>query len=128
MLNGGNSWILSLKVFGCVYFVKNNRPSVGKLDPRAVKCVFMGYFVTQKGYVYYLVVKRLFVSMDVHVLGLEPYYTSSAFSDSPDTTDIEQEGENGDVLLKVGSIPLVIPSSVKKRRMMKKMRRSLYVS
>ena len=38
------------KVFGCVCFVRDHRPSVGKLDPRAVKCVFVGYSSTQKGY------------------------------------------------------------------------------
>jgi hypothetical protein len=62
--NGG---ILTLNVFGCVCFVKDNRPSVGKLDPRTVKCVFVGYSATQKGYVCWSPVeKRLFVSMDVH--------------------------------------------------------------
>jgi hypothetical protein len=48
MLKGDNGGILPLKVFGCVCFVKDNRPSVGKLDPRAVKCVFVGYSATQK--------------------------------------------------------------------------------
>jgi hypothetical protein len=37
MLKGDNGGILPLKVFGCVYFVKDNRPSVEKLDPKAVK-------------------------------------------------------------------------------------------
>ena len=40
-----------LKTFGCVCFVQNKRPNVGKLDPRAIKCVFVGYSGTQKGYV-----------------------------------------------------------------------------
>jgi hypothetical protein len=39
MLKGDNGGILPLKVFGCVCFLNDNRPSVGKLDPRAVKCV-----------------------------------------------------------------------------------------
>jgi streptogramin lyase len=47
MLKGANGGILSLKVFGCVCFVKDNRPSVGKLDPRTLKCVFVGYSATQ---------------------------------------------------------------------------------
>jgi len=38
------------KVFGCVCFVRDHRPSVGKLDPQAVKCIFVGYSSTQKGY------------------------------------------------------------------------------
>jgi IS30 family transposase len=48
MLKGDNSVILPLKVFGCVCFVKDNRPSVGKLDLRVVKCVFVGYSATHK--------------------------------------------------------------------------------
>jgi hypothetical protein len=50
-----------------VRFVKDNKPSVGKLDLKAVKCVFVGYSATQKGYVCWSPIeKRLFVSMDVH--------------------------------------------------------------
>jgi hypothetical protein len=45
MENGG---ILPLKVFGWVCFVKDNRSSVGKFDPRAVKCVF-GIFGYSEG-------------------------------------------------------------------------------
>ena len=31
------------KVFGCVCFVRDHRASVGKLDPQAVKYIFVGY-------------------------------------------------------------------------------------
>jgi hypothetical protein len=59
-----------------VCFVKDNRPSVEKLDPRAVKCVFVGYSATHKGYICWSPVeKRLFVSMDIHFREFEPYYT-----------------------------------------------------
>jgi hypothetical protein len=67
MLKGNNGGILPLKVFSYVYFVKDNRPSVGKLDLRVVKCVFVGYSATLKGYVCWSPVKKwLFVSMNVH--------------------------------------------------------------
>jgi hypothetical protein len=49
MLKGENCDILPLKIFGCVCFVQDYRPNVGKLDPRAVKCIFVGYSTTQKG-------------------------------------------------------------------------------
>ena len=39
-----------LKVFGCVCFVHNHAPTREKLDPHAIKCVFVGYSPTQKGY------------------------------------------------------------------------------
>ena len=38
------------KVFGCVSFVHNHYPTRKKLDPRALKCVFLGYSPIQKGY------------------------------------------------------------------------------
>jgi hypothetical protein len=41
---------VSLKVFGCVCFVHVHGPTRGKLDPRALKCVFVGYYSTQKVY------------------------------------------------------------------------------
>jgi transposase InsO family protein len=49
-LSGTNSFIVPPKVFGCTCFVHDYRNSVGKLDPRAVKCIFLGYSPTQKGY------------------------------------------------------------------------------
>ena len=35
---------------GCVCFVRDHWPLVGKLDPQEVKCVFVGYSSIQKGY------------------------------------------------------------------------------
>jgi hypothetical protein len=66
MLRGKNENILPLKTFGCVCFVQDNRPNVEKLNPRVVKCIFVGYSDTQKGYVCWsFVEKRLFVSMNI---------------------------------------------------------------
>jgi hypothetical protein len=65
------------RVFGCVCFVHDHRPSVGKLDPQAVKCVFVGYASTQKGYKCWDPIRRrLFVSMDVTFREFEPYYSN----------------------------------------------------
>jgi hypothetical protein len=89
ILHEKNRSIPPPKVLGCVYFVKDNRPTVGKLDPRTVKCMFVGYSGTQKGYVCWSPVKRrLFVSMDVTFGENEPYYpfrVTSPFGDSSDT-------------------------------------------
>ena len=38
------------KIFGSVSYVHIHTQNHGKLDPRAVKCVFLGYSSTQKGY------------------------------------------------------------------------------
>ena len=36
-------------VFGCPVFVHVNSPYQGKLDPWAIKCVFIGYASNKKG-------------------------------------------------------------------------------
>ena len=53
-------------VFGYVSFVHVHGPNRGKLDPRALKCVFVSYSFTQKGYkCYHPSSKWFYVSMDV---------------------------------------------------------------
>src|SRR4051812_23212585 len=47
---GENKFIVPPKVFGCTCFVRYYRPAVGKLDPRTIKCIFVGYSPSQKGY------------------------------------------------------------------------------
>jgi hypothetical protein len=41
---------LSPKVFGCVAFVHLHKGLRPKLEPRALRCVFVGYALHQKGY------------------------------------------------------------------------------
>jgi hypothetical protein len=81
-----------------VYFVQNNRSNVGKLNSRAVKCIFVGYSGTQKGYVCRSPVeKRVFVSMNVTFRELKSYYSSEAispFGDLFDTEGMRREGES----------------------------------
>jgi hypothetical protein len=108
------------KVFGCTCFVRDHRPSVGKLDPRAVKCIFIGYPSGQKGYKCWSPSeRRTFVSMDVTFRESEPFYgektdLSSLFDfDSPSMSDASREGESEPLRTKedetsrivVGSIP-----------------------
>ena len=38
------------KVFGCTCFVRDVHPHVFKLDPKSLKCIFVGYSHVQKGY------------------------------------------------------------------------------
>jgi hypothetical protein len=90
--------ILLLRTFGCVCFVQDNRPGVEKLDPRAIKSVFVGYSATQKGYVCWSPIeRRLFVSMDITFREHEPYFSSgvsSPFGDSLNTGSVRREGES----------------------------------
>ena len=66
------------KVFGCVCFVHVHGPPQGKLDPRALKCVFVGYSPTQKGYkCYHPPSRKQFVSMDVTFFETQSYFSTS---------------------------------------------------
>lgn len=57
---------LTPRVFGCTAFVHIHSQNRGKLDPRAVECIFLGYSSTKKGYkCYHPPTKRFFVSIDV---------------------------------------------------------------
>ena len=123
-LTGETTYVVPPKVFGCVCFVRDHRPSVGKLDPRAVKCVFVGYSGKQKGYKCWCPSeKRMFVSMDVVFREHEPYYGepvdltdvfpdlfSSDVSDLDNGTGGEKEGEESNSTpsreMVVGVIPL----------------------
>ncbi|XP_068483247.1 uncharacterized protein [Phaseolus vulgaris] len=62
-------------IFGRVSFVHVHSNERGKLDPRAVKCVFLGYSTTQKGYkCFHPPSKRFFVSRDVTFNEQESYF------------------------------------------------------
>jgi hypothetical protein len=50
ILLGSNMFILLPRVFGCTCFARDHRLTVVKLDPRAIKCIFVGYSSRQKGY------------------------------------------------------------------------------
>ena len=58
---------LSPKVFGCTVFVHIPSKGRSKLDPRATKCIFLGYSPTQKGYkCYHPSSRKKFATMDVN--------------------------------------------------------------
>jgi hypothetical protein len=50
LIFGRNEFGVPPRVFGCTCFVRYHIPSVGKLDPQAVKCIFIGYPSGQKMY------------------------------------------------------------------------------
>jgi hypothetical protein len=95
-LLNSNEFIVPPKVFGCVCFVHDYRNSIRKLDPRALKCVFMGYSPSKKGYRCWCPSEhRFFVSMDVTFREHESFYGSTNDTGiilSP--PEVEQEGES----------------------------------
>ena len=59
-----SSFNLAPRVFECTSFVHIHNHNRGKLDPRALKCIFLGYSSTQKGYkCYHLPTRKLYVSV-----------------------------------------------------------------
>ena len=67
VLQGKRPDLSHLRIFGCVSFVHlSEAQQHDKLDPRAVKCIFLGYSQTQKGYKCYDPAgKKFYVSRDV---------------------------------------------------------------
>lgn len=60
-----SSHSLPPRIFGCVVFVHLPKQSRTKLEPRAIKCVFVGYGVNKKGYrCFDPVHNRMYTTMD----------------------------------------------------------------
>lgn len=65
------------RIFGCVVFVHLHKHQRNKLAPRALRCVFLGYAMHQKGYrCYHPPTQRMLIIMDV-VFHEELMYFSS---------------------------------------------------
>jgi hypothetical protein len=90
---------VSPKVFCCVCFVHVHGPTRSKLDPRALKCVFVGYSPTHKGYkCYHPPSRKCFVSMDVTFFEPQSYFSSSQ-------THLQGESKIEDYILTLLPVP-----------------------
>jgi len=69
---------LQSRVFGCPAFVHVHSPYRGKLDPRAIKSVFIGYAPNKKGYkCYHPQSRKVYISKDVTFHETESFFPSS---------------------------------------------------
>jgi len=69
---------LQNRVFGCPVFVHVHSPYRGKLDPRAIKCVFIDYAPNKKGYkCCHPQSRKVYVSKDVTFHETESFFPSS---------------------------------------------------
>ena len=73
--------MLSPRIFGCVAYVHLHKNQRNKLDPCALRCLFLGYATHQKGYrCYDSTTQRSYVTMDVTFLESASFYPSSVSS------------------------------------------------
>lgn len=98
---------ISPKLFGCTCYVHVHSHLQSKLDPRAIKCVFLGYSPTQKGYkCYHPATKRKYTTLDVTFVEHQPYFGD---------TYLQGESLGEDSWLEVDhslSIPSVVSSPI----------------
>ncbi|XP_050914846.1 protein SHORTAGE IN CHIASMATA 1 isoform X4 [Lathyrus oleraceus] len=72
------------RVFGSTCFVRNLSPGLDKLSAQSLKCVFLGYHRSQKGYrCYSHTLQRYLVSTDVTFFESVPYFESSHVTPEP---------------------------------------------
>ena len=73
---------LPVRIFGCVAYVHNPVHKNNKWSTKALKCVFLGYSSTQKGYkVYHPITQKYLVSKDVVFDEKIFYYQSTAIKE-----------------------------------------------
>ena len=73
---------IPLKVFGCIAYVHIPSQFRSKLDPSAIKCVFLGYASNKKGYKCYDPnTKKIYVSMDVSFLENQSFFDKNSLQE-----------------------------------------------
>jgi len=76
------------RIFGCVTYVHIHKHQRDKLDARALKCVFIRYSITQKGYkCYYPSSKRFLVSKDVSFNENQSFFNKSSLQGEENNTE-----------------------------------------
>jgi len=84
-------------IFGCVIYVHLHPHQQTKLENRVMKCVFVGYNTTQKGYkAYHPSTKFFFVSMDITFHEYEMFFPfeNTSFFTSKGGGDLEVQNHD----------------------------------
>ena len=92
------------KGFGCTCFVRDVHPQVFKLDPKSLKCIFVGYSYIKKWYRCYCpTLRRCFISTNV------AFFETTMFSLPSTVTSPE---EDDDLLVYYVSLPVPTPTLI----------------
>ena len=85
VLNGIKPSINHLRVFGCKCYVFIPEAQRNKLEPKSVKCMFVGYSTSQKGYkCFHPETKRMYVSREVRFDENDGYFINKKWEDLED--------------------------------------------
>ncbi|KAJ7972159.1 Retrovirus-related Pol polyprotein from transposon TNT 1-94 [Quillaja saponaria] len=99
ILQGNCSFVVPPKVFDCVCFVHEHGKNISKLDHRALKCIFIGYSATQKGYkCYHPPTRKTYVSMNVTFHESNPYFSATPFQGESNSEEEVSYGSKGEWL------------------------------
>ena len=80
LINAPSTINLPPRVFGCVAYVHLHKHQRSKLEPRAARCVFVGYGPHQKGYrCYHPATRHMFTTMDVQFHESTMYFSTYEF-------------------------------------------------
>ena len=91
------------KVFGSTVFVHVHDHKRSKLDPRAIKCIFLGFSPTQKGFKCFDPCSgKLYISMDVTFFENKPFF---------EKTSLQGENSNEDQFWEVSEVN-VLPKNI----------------
>ena len=86
---------LSAKIFGCIVYVHLHH--TGKLDHRAIKCIFLGYSTTQKGYkCYHPSSRKFFITADAKFDDFKMFYDEASRSEGYLDSMAQEVGKNDD--------------------------------
>ncbi|KAL0696244.1 hypothetical protein Bca4012_063424 [Brassica carinata] len=95
VLNKTRPSIQHLRVFGCTCFVLIPGEQRNKLEAKSMKCMFIGYSPTQKGYkCYNTETRRVIVSRDVKLMEGKGFYAEKNWEELKDLSQASDKANN----------------------------------
>ena len=100
---------IPLKIFRCSAFVHNLNPHRSKLDPKPIKCIFVGYSPHQKGYRCYSPhTKKFYHTRDVTFFENQHYYPKVGIQGEQPNTYPTENSEYQPLALEITELALLL--------------------